>query len=80
MLEEMYAYFNMPAPAFGIQHAYNQTEYPERISPVVFPGHPICFLWAMAAHRGGEVRQFGVVNVQRGFDQGSSGLEAGRKK
>jgi hypothetical protein len=33
MLEEMYAYFNMPAPAFGIQLAYNQTEYPERISP-----------------------------------------------
>jgi 5-deoxy-glucuronate isomerase len=43
------------------------------------PGHPICFLWAMAAHREGEDRQFGVVNVQRGFDEGSSGLEAGRK-
>jgi len=37
-------------------------------------------LWAMAAHREGEDRQFGVVNVQPGFDQGSSGLEAGRKK
>jgi hypothetical protein len=24
--------------------------------------------------------EIGVVNVQRGFDQGSSGLEAGRKK
>lgn len=27
-----------------------------------------------------EDRQFGVVNVQQGLDQGSSGLEAGRKK
>jgi 5-deoxy-glucuronate isomerase len=47
---------------------------------VAVPGHPICFLWAMAAHREGEDRQVGVVNVQRGFDQGSSGLEAGRQK
>jgi 5-deoxy-glucuronate isomerase len=47
---------------------------------VSVPGHRICFLWAMAAHREGEDRQFGVVNVQRGFDQGPSGLEAGRKK
>jgi 5-deoxy-glucuronate isomerase len=96
MLEEMYVYFNMPAPAFGIQLVYNQTEYPELVTVVrdgdavlmpsgyhpnvAVPGHPICFLWAMAAHHEGEDRQFGVVNVQRGFDQGSSGLEAGRKK
>jgi 5-deoxy-glucuronate isomerase len=96
MLEEMYVYFNMPAPAFGIQLVYNQTEYPELVTVVrdgdallmpsgyhpnaAVPGHPICFLWAMAAHREGEDRQFGVVNMQPGFDQGSSGLEAGRKK
>jgi 5-deoxy-glucuronate isomerase len=96
MLEEMYVYFNMPAPAFGIQLVYNRTDYPELVTVVrdgdavlmpsgyhpnvSVPGHPICFLWAMAAHREGEDRQFGVVNVQRGFDQGSSGLEAGRKK
>jgi 5-deoxy-glucuronate isomerase len=96
MLEEMYVYFNMPDPAFGIQLVYNHTEYPELVTVVregdavlmpsgfhpnvSVPGHPICFLWAMAAHREGEDRQFGVVNVQRGFDQGSSGLEAGRKK
>jgi 5-deoxy-glucuronate isomerase len=95
MLEEMYVYFNMPDPAFGIQLVYNHTEYPELVTVVregdavlmpsgfhpnvSVPGHPICFLWAMAAHREGEDRQFGVVNVQRGFDQGSSGLEAGRK-
>ncbi len=32
MLEEMYAHFNMPAPGFGIQLAYNQTEYPELLT------------------------------------------------
>jgi hypothetical protein len=32
----------------------------------------------MAAHREVEDRQFGVVNVQPGFNQGPTGLEAGR--
>ena len=96
MLEEMYVYFDMPDPAFGIQLVYHRTDYPEVVTVVrdgdavlmpsgyhpnvSVPGHRICFLWAMAAHREGEDRQFGVVNVQRGFDQGPSGLEAGRKK
>ena len=96
MLEEMYVYFDMPAPAFGIQLVYNNTEYPELVTivrdgdavlmpsgfhpNVSVPGHRICVLWAMAAHREVEDRQFGVVNVQPGFDQGGSGLEAGRKK
>ena len=96
MLEEMYVYFNMPDPAFGIQLVYNDTEYPELITVVrdgdavlmpsgfhpnvSVPGHRISFLWAMAAHREVQDRQFGVVNVQRGFDQGNSGLEAGRSK
>jgi hypothetical protein len=34
----------------------------------------------MAAHREGDDRQFGVVNVQPDFNQGRSGLEAGQKK
>jgi 5-deoxy-glucuronate isomerase len=95
MLEELYVYFKMPAPAFAIQLVYNNTDYPELVTVVrdgdavlmpsgfhpnvSVPGHSICFLWAMAAHREGEDRQFGVVNIQSGFDQGSSGLEAGRK-
>lgn len=95
MLEEMYVYFDMPAPAFGIQLVYDNTEYPELVTVVrdgdavlmpsgyhpnvSVPGHRICFLWAMAAHREVEDRQFGVVNVQSGFNQGGSGLEAGRK-
>jgi 5-deoxy-glucuronate isomerase len=95
MLEEMYVYFDMPHPAYGIQLVYNNTEYPELVTVVrdgdavlvpsgyhpnvSVPGHRIAFLWAMAAHREREYRQFGVVNVQPDFHQGSSGLEAGRK-
>jgi 5-deoxy-glucuronate isomerase len=95
ILEEMYIYFNMPAPAFGLQLVYDNTEYPEMVVPVrdgdavlmpsgyhpnvSVPGHKICFVWAMAAHREKVDRQFGVVNVQPGFNQGGSGLEASRK-
>jgi|SRR5579884_3210892 5-deoxy-glucuronate isomerase len=95
MLEEMYVYFNMPAPAYGLQLVYNDTEYPELVVPVrdgdavlmpsgyhpnvSVPGHSIGFLWAMAAHREEIDRQFGVVNVQPGFNQTGSGLEASRK-
>ena len=46
---------------------------------VSVPGHRIAFLWAMAAHREVEDRQFGVVNIQPGFDQAGSGLDKGRK-
>ena len=96
MLEEMYVYFDMPFPAYGIQLVYNNTEYPELVTVVrdgdavlmpsgyhpnvSVPGHRIAFLWAMAAHRELEDRKFGIVNVQPDFNQGSSGLEASRKK
>jgi 5-deoxy-glucuronate isomerase len=33
----------------------------------------------MAAHREVDDRQFGVVNVQPGFDSAGTGLEASRK-
>lgn len=95
MLEEMYVYFDMPRPSFGIQLVYTDTEYPELVTVVrdgdavlmpagyhpnvSVPNHRIGFLWAMAAHREKEDRQFGVVNVQPDFNQGSSGLEASRK-
>jgi 5-deoxy-glucuronate isomerase len=94
MLEEMYVYFDMPAPAFGIQLVYDDMEYPELVTVVrdgdavlmpsgfhpnvSIPGHKISFLWAMAAHREKDDRQFGVVNVQPGFGQGGSGLEKSR--
>jgi 5-deoxy-glucuronate isomerase len=95
MLEEMYVYFDMPAPAFGIQMVYTDTDSPELVTVVrdgdavlmpsgyhpnvSVPGHRISFLWAMAAHREKEDRQFGVVNVQPGFRSAGSGLEASRK-
>jgi len=34
MLEEIYVFFNMPEPAFGIQMVYNNTDYPELITVV----------------------------------------------
>jgi 5-deoxy-glucuronate isomerase len=95
ILEEMYVYFDMPAPAFAIQMVYENTEYPELVTVVrdgdavlmpsgyhpnvSVPGHRICFLWAMAAHKEKEDRQFGVVNVQPDFAGSGSGLEASRK-
>jgi 5-deoxy-glucuronate isomerase len=95
MLEEMYVYFDMPEPAYGIQLVYNDTEYPELVTVVrdgdavlmpsgyhpnvSVPGHRIAFLWAMAAHEEVKDRQFGVVNIQSGFEQSGSGLEAGRR-
>ena len=95
MLEEMYVYFDMPEPAYGLQLVYNDTQYPELVTAVrdgdavlmpsgyhpnvSVPGHRIAFLWAMAAHREVEDRKFGVVNVQPGFQQSNSGLEAARK-
>jgi 5-deoxy-glucuronate isomerase len=96
MLEELYVYFDMPAPAFGIQMVYTNANQPELVSivrdgdavlmpagfhpNVAAPGHSINFIWMMAAHREVEDRQFGVVNVQAGFDQSGSGLEASRAK
>ncbi|HEY6290406.1 MAG TPA: 5-deoxy-glucuronate isomerase [Terriglobia bacterium] len=93
MLEEMYVYFDMPAPAYGIQLVYNNTEYPELVTVVregdavlmpngyhpnvSVPGHHISFLWAMAAHREVEDRQYGVVNVQPDFANVGLNLSAG---
>ena len=95
ILEELYVYYDMPAPAFGVQFVYTDPEEPEFVGVVrdgdvvvmprgfhpnvAVPCHPINFVWMMAAHREVEDRQFGVVTVQPGFDQGGSGLEASRK-
>ncbi len=95
MLEEVYVYFDMPAPAFGIQLVYTDRERPEFarvvrdgdavLMPagyhpnVAAPGHGINFIWMMAAHREVEDRRFGVVNVQPEFADRGSGLEASRK-
>ncbi|HLW99844.1 MAG TPA: 5-deoxy-glucuronate isomerase [Candidatus Acidoferrales bacterium] len=96
MLEELYVYFEMPEPAYGIQLVYKNTEYPELVTVVrdgdavlmpagyhpnvSVPGHSIAFIWAMAAHREVEDRQFGVVNVEPAFNQVGLRLEAIHKK
>jgi 5-deoxy-glucuronate isomerase len=95
ILEELYVYYDMPAPAFGVQFVYTNPDEPEFVGivrdgdavvmpkgfhpNVSVPGHPINFVWLMAAHREVEDRQFGVVTVQPGFDQAGTGLEASRK-
>lgn len=95
ILEELYVYYDMPAPAFGVQFVYTNPDEPEFVGVVragdavvmpsgfhpnvSVPGHRINFVWLMAAHREVEDRQFGVVTVQPGFDQAGSGLEASRK-
>jgi 5-deoxy-glucuronate isomerase len=95
ILEELYVFYDMPPPAFAVQFVYTNADDPEFITVVregdavimprgfhpnvSVPGHPIKFVWMMAAHREVEDRQFGVVTVQPGFDQGGSGLEASLK-
>ena len=95
MLEEMYVYIEMPPPGFGVQFVYTDTKEPDLVAVVregdavlmprgyhpnvSAPGHRIGFIWAMAAHREVEDRQFGVVNVQPEFSTSGSGLEASRK-
>lgn len=82
-LEEVYVYFNMPAPGFGIQLAYSDTQYPDVMVPVregdavvvhhgyhpnvAVPGHAINFVWILCAKREGVDRRYGVVNVQPEF-------------
>src|SRR5438128_10346694 len=95
ILEELYVYYDMPPPAFGVQFVYTNTDEPEFIG-IVRSGdavlmrrgcrsnlpvavHPVNCAWIIAAHREVEDRQFGVVTVQPGFDQAGSGLEASRK-
>jgi len=84
MLEEIYVYINMPAPGFGLQMVYNNTEYPEFVVAVregdavlipsgyhpnvAVPGYSIGFLWAMAAHNEKEDRRYGVFNFQPEFN------------
>ncbi len=95
-LEEAYLYIDMPAPAWGLQLVYTDTQEPELVVAVregdcvsmpagyhpnvAAPGGSINFLWMMAAHREVADRQFGVVNVQPEYASGGSGLEAAHAK
>lgn len=95
ILEEAYVYFDMPPPAFGVQLVYGDTAQDEFakivrdgdavVMPagyhpnVAAPGHPINFIWMMAARTEVSDRLFGVVNIEPGFAAGGSGLEASRR-
>jgi len=96
LAEEAYLFIDMPRPAFGVQMVYVDDTSPELativregdvvVMPqgyhpnVAAPGHPINFLWMMAAERETEDRQFGVVNVHPDFAGGGSGIEQGRAR
>lgn len=96
LAEEAYLFIDMPHPAFGVQLVYVDDVNPElativREGDVVLmpqgyhpnvaaPGHPINFLWMMAAERERDDRQFGVVNVHPDFAAGGSGIEKGRAR
>ncbi len=92
LLEELYVFFDMPSPAFGVQFVYTDAGDPELAAVVrdgdavtmprgyhpnvAVPGHSINFVWLMAARREVQDRVFGVVNVQPEFKHNGSGLEA----
>jgi 5-deoxy-glucuronate isomerase len=96
LAEEAYLFIDMPRPAFGVQLVYVDDVNPElativREGDVVLmpqgyhpnvaaPGHPINFLWMMAAERERDDRLFGVVNVHPDFASGGSGIERGRAR
>jgi 5-deoxy-glucuronate isomerase len=92
MLEEAYLYIDMPAPGWGLQLVFTNSDEPELVAKVTegdvvvmpegyhpnvaAPGNRINFLWMMAAHTEVVDRQFGVVNVHPAYASGGSGLEA----
>jgi len=81
--EEIYLYFDMPAPAFGIQLVYENLDTPEYLGPVyendavvikrgyhpnvAIPGYPINFVWIMATLDSSMERSWSDVNTQPEF-------------
>lgn len=83
MLEEIYLFFDMPEPAFGLQLVYTDGITPAEVEVVregdavllpkgyhpnvAIPGSTLNFVWMMAAHREVSDRQWGVVNMDARF-------------
>lgn len=81
--EEIYIYFDMPDPAFGIQLVYEDLDHPEFFGPVreddavvikrgyhpnvAIPGYPINFVWIMATLDPSMERSWADVNTQPEF-------------
>ncbi|MDI6782658.1 MAG: 5-deoxy-glucuronate isomerase [bacterium] len=82
--EEIYLYFNMPEPAYGVQFVYTDSHnmefvgivhendavvIPKGYHPnVSVPGYSINFVWMMAGLREQIDRQWAAVNNEPGFD------------
>jgi len=81
--EELYLFFDMPAPGFGTQYIYHTLEDPELVAPVyendavtivqgyhpnvAAPGFPINFAWLLCSLEDLTWRRVGGVNVQPEF-------------
>lgn len=81
--EEIYLYFDMPPPAFGIQLVYEDLDKPDYFGPVynddavvikrgyhpnvAIPGHQINFIWIMATLDPSMERTWAGVNTQPEF-------------
>ncbi|MEX0778926.1 MAG: 5-deoxy-glucuronate isomerase [Balneolales bacterium] len=81
--EEIYLYFDMPAPGFGLQMIYEDLKKPELVAPVfendavvikkgyhpnvAIPGHPMNFVWMMATNEPSMKRSWADVNTQPEF-------------
>ncbi|MEX0770873.1 MAG: 5-deoxy-glucuronate isomerase [Balneolaceae bacterium] len=81
--EEIYIYFDMPAPSFGIQLVYEDLDHPEYFGPVreddavvikrgyhpnlAVPGYPMNFVWIMATLDPEMDRSWSDVNTQPEF-------------
>ncbi len=88
--EELYLFFDMPAPGFGTQYVYTTLGQPELIAPVysddavvivkgyhpnvAAPGYPINFAWLLCSLEEETYRKVGGVNVQPEF-QMETGLK-----
>lgn len=88
--EELYLFFDIPAPGFATQYAYTDPVNPEFVANVfsddavaivkgyhpnvAAPGYPVNFCWALCALEEETWRTLANVNVQPGFESMPTGL------
>ena len=88
--EELYQFFDMPAPGFATQYVYHDVANPEFVTNVfnddavaiasgyhpnvAAPGYPVNFCWALCALEEETWRTLANVNVQPGFETMPTGL------
>ncbi len=88
--EELYQFFDMPAPAFATQYIYTNLDNPEFVRPdydndavtivkgyhpnVSAPGYAVNFVWVLCSLEDGKWRTLADVNVQPGYESIPTGL------